>query len=113
MIDIMAEFERNRRIYIGDRVKASEKKRRQYYAAIRRFVLFASTEAEPRARRIREIGQDHYAQFMDSPQMRAKSAATRYNEGLLIATFAATAKLNIVVNTVKLCGTMKNSKANS
>jgi hypothetical protein len=109
----MEEFERNRRIYIGHHADATEKTRRQCYAALRRFVHFCATEAQPRARRIREIKQDHYAQFMDSPQMRAKSAATRYNEGLLIATFAATAKLNIVVNTVKLCATMKNSKANS
>lgn len=113
MLDIMDEFERNRRIYIGHHADATDRTRRQCYCALRRFVQFCATEGQPRAKRIRDINQDHYAQFMDSPQMRAKSAATRYNEALIIATFTATAKLNIVVNTAKLCAAMKNQKANS
>ena len=116
MIDIMEEFERNRRIYIGDRTKASEKKRRQYYAAIRRFVLFASTEAEPRAKRIRDINQDHYSQYVDSPQMQAKSAGSRYEDCLVIAIFAHEAGLKISINTAKLSAaraSSKNLKANS
>lgn len=113
MIDIMDEFERNRRIYIGGRFEsANETKRRQYYAAIRRFVLFASTEAEPRARRIRDICQDHYSQYMDSPQMRAKSAGSRYEDALVLATFAREAGLKISINTAKLCQAAQNSKAN-
>ena len=112
MIDIMEEFERNRRIYIGERVKANEVKRRQYYAAIRRFVRYASTEAEPRARRIRDINQDHYAQYLDSPQMRAKSAGSRYEDALVLATFAREAGLKITINTAKLCQAAKNLKAN-
>ena len=112
MIDIMEEFERNRRIYIGDRVKAAEPKRRQYYAAIRRFVRFSSTEAQPRARRIRDICQDHYAQYMDSQQMQAKSAGSRYEDCLVIAIFAHEAGLKISINTAKLSAARKNAKAN-
>lgn len=115
MLDIMDEFERNRRIYLGERAAASEPVRRMYYSAMRHFVEFCATEAQPRARRIREINQDNYAQYMDSPLMRSKSALQRYKEASVIETMAKNAGLKISINISRLYAAAhdKNSKANS
>lgn len=115
MLNIMEEFERNRRVYLGERISASEPVRRMYLNAMRHFVEFCGTEAQPRANRIREIKQDHYAQFMDSALMRSKSPQQRYKEACVIATMAENAGLKISINKARLYAAAypKEPKANS
>lgn len=95
---LLEEFERCRRLYLGPRIEASEPVRRQYLAIMRRFIDFCSTEATPRAQRISEIKQDHYAQQVRAWQREGKSEDAQVRESWILKTFCEQAGLDIEIN---------------
>ena len=95
---LLEEFERCRRLYLGPRIEASEPVRRQYLAIMRRFVVFCGSEATPRASRIDDICQDHYAQQVRAWQREGKSEDAQVRESWVLKTFVEQAGLAIEIN---------------
>ena len=105
---LLEEFERCRRLYLGPRIEASEPVRRQYLAIMRRFVIFCSTEAQPRAQRISDIKQDHYAQQVRAWALEGKPASAQERESWVLKTFVEQAGLEVEIN--PKARRVKNSK---
>ena len=95
---ILAQFERRRETYLGDRTLAASIDTQQHNAAVcRKFLEFAARHFKS-VSEIRHITQDHYAHWIQVRRREGKSGETRRKDAYILDTFFKAAGLDIHVN---------------